>query len=149
MPFAKFLKECSIVPHYTMPGSPTINGVAERRNKTLKDMVRSMIYHSTLLESLWGEALKTATYIFNRVSTKTIVKTPYELWTAKKPSLNHLHVWGCPFKARPYKSNEKKLDLRIASYYFLGYSERSKGSNNPTTKVIFESRNARFFEDVE
>ncbi|XP_017625018.1 uncharacterized protein LOC108468654 [Gossypium arboreum] len=38
-PFAKFLKECSIVPQYTMPGSPSMNGVAKRRNLTIKDMV--------------------------------------------------------------------------------------------------------------
>lgn len=51
-PFAKFLEECGIVPQYTMPGSSTMNGVAERRNRTLKGMVRSMISHSTLSESL-------------------------------------------------------------------------------------------------
>ncbi|KAL5541407.1 hypothetical protein UlMin_043451 [Ulmus minor] len=43
-----------------------MNGVAERQNRTLKDMVRSMISHSTLPEKLWGEALKMATYILNR-----------------------------------------------------------------------------------
>ena len=87
-PFAKFLEECGIVPQYTMPGSPTMNGVAERRNRTLKDMVRSMISHSTLPESLWGEALKTAVYILNMVPTKVTAKTPYELWTSKKPNLS-------------------------------------------------------------
>ncbi|KAL5755315.1 hypothetical protein ACOSP7_023535 [Xanthoceras sorbifolium] len=51
-PFAKFLEACGIVSQYTMPGSPSMNGVAERRNRTLKDMVRSMISHSTLPESL-------------------------------------------------------------------------------------------------
>ena len=54
--------ECGIVPQYIMPGTPSQNGVAERRNRTLKDMVRSMISHSTLPESLWGEAIKTAVY---------------------------------------------------------------------------------------
>jgi len=52
-PFARYLEECGIVPQHIMPGSPRMNGVAERRNRTLKDMVRSMICHSTLLESLW------------------------------------------------------------------------------------------------
>ena len=47
-PFALFLKECRIVPQYTMPGKPSMNGVAERWNRTLKDMVRSMISHSSL-----------------------------------------------------------------------------------------------------
>ena len=50
--FAKFLEECGIVPQYTMPGSPSMNGVAERRNRTLKDMVRSLISHSNLPISL-------------------------------------------------------------------------------------------------
>ncbi|XXG71992.1 hypothetical protein AAC387_Pa07g1189 [Persea americana] len=40
-PFAKFLEECGIVPQYTMPGSPSMNGVVERRNRTLKDMVKT------------------------------------------------------------------------------------------------------------
>ncbi|KAA0041837.1 Retrovirus-related Pol polyprotein from transposon TNT 1-94 [Cucumis melo var. makuwa] len=49
-----------------MPGKSSMNGVAERRNRTIKNIVRSMISHSSLSESLWGEALKTATYILNR-----------------------------------------------------------------------------------
>ncbi|KAL5774802.1 hypothetical protein ACOSP7_012359 [Xanthoceras sorbifolium] len=57
-PFAKFLEECGIVPRYTMPGSLSMKGVAERLNRTLKDMVRSMISHSTLPESLWGRSIK-------------------------------------------------------------------------------------------
>ena len=128
-----------------------MNGVAERRNRMLKDMVRSMISHSNLPISLWGEALKTAAYILNRVPTKATAKTPYELWTGKKPSLKHLHIWGCPAEARPYKPHEKKLDSRMVSCYFIGYSERSKGYifYDPTTKSIFKTGNARFFEDVE
>ena len=61
-----------------MPGSPSMNGVAERRNMTFKDMVRSMISHSTLPESLWGEVIKTTVYILNRVPTKATTKTSYE-----------------------------------------------------------------------
>ncbi|KAL6339865.1 hypothetical protein AAG906_034953 [Vitis piasezkii] len=66
-PFAKYLEECGIVPQYTMPGSPSMNG----------DMVRSMISHSTLPEKLWGEALKTAAYILNRCQLKRPYK-PHE-----------------------------------------------------------------------
>ena len=73
--------------------------------------------------------LKTAAYILNRIPTKTPTKTSYELWTGKNPSLKHLHVWGYPAKARPYRPNEKKLDSRTVSCYFVRYSERSKGTN--------------------
>ncbi|RVW21179.1 Retrovirus-related Pol polyprotein from transposon TNT 1-94 [Vitis vinifera] len=150
-PFAKYLMDCGIVPQYIMPGTPSQNGVAERRNHTLKDMVRSMISHSILPESLWGAAIKTAVYILNRVPSKAVAKTPYELWTSKKPRIRHLHVWGCPAKARPYKPNEKKLDSRTVSCYFVKYSERSRGFKfyDPSSRSFFETGNAKFIEDVE
>lgn len=52
IPFAIFLKEDNIVLQYTMSGLVTVNDIAKRRNMTLKDTVRSIICHSTLLESL-------------------------------------------------------------------------------------------------
>jgi transposase InsO family protein len=86
-PFVKFLEDNGIVPQYTMPDSPAMNGVAERRNRTLMEMVRSMISHTSLPLNLWGEVLKTVAYILNRVPTKAVNKTTYELWTGRKPSL--------------------------------------------------------------
>lgn len=71
VPFAKFLIEEGIVAQYTMAGTPQQNGVAERRNRTLMDMVRSMIISSKVLPmSLWSEALKTVVYVLNRVPFK-------------------------------------------------------------------------------
>ncbi|RVW89364.1 Retrovirus-related Pol polyprotein from transposon TNT 1-94 [Vitis vinifera] len=90
-------------------------------------------------------------YILNRVPSKAVAKTPYELWTSKKPSIRHLHVWGCPAEARPYKPSEKKLDSKIVSCYFVGYSERSRGFKfyDSLTRSFFEMGNAKFIEDVE
>ncbi|XP_022846239.1 uncharacterized protein LOC111368978 [Olea europaea var. sylvestris] len=39
-PFAKFLERHGICSQYTMPGTPQQNGVAEKRNRTLIEMVR-------------------------------------------------------------------------------------------------------------
>ena len=97
-PFAKFLQEHGIVAQYTMPGSPNQNGVAERRNQTLLDMVRSMLSNSNLPKSLWAKALKTTVYILNRVPTKAVPKTPFALFKGWKPSLKHMRVWGCPLR---------------------------------------------------
>ena len=60
-------------------------------------------------------------------------------------------MWGCPAEARPYRPNEKKLDERIVSCYFIGYVERSRGYKfyNPIEHSVFETGNAKFFEDVE
>ena len=78
-PFAKFLQEHGIVAQYTMSGFPDQNGVVERRNRTLLDMVRSMLSSSKLPKFMWTKALKTAMYILNRVPTQAVPKTPFEL----------------------------------------------------------------------
>jgi transposase InsO family protein len=95
-PFAKFLEENGIVALYLLHYKPQQNGMAERRNRTLIEMVLSMLSNSMLPLSLWMEALKTAAHIINRVPSKTVLKTPYLLWTGRKPSITYLHIWGCP-----------------------------------------------------
>jgi len=113
-------------------------------------MVRSMIVHTTLPESLWSEALKTVVYLLNRVPNKTVTKTLYELWSEKSLSIGHLHVWGCPAKAWPYIPYEKKLDSRIISCLFVGYSERYRGFRFycPSTKNI-KTDKAKFSEKIQ
>ena len=51
-PFAEFLQSCGIKGQYTMPGTIEQNGVVERRNRTLMDMIRSMISRTKLPQSL-------------------------------------------------------------------------------------------------
>ena len=126
--FALFLQEKGIVAQYTTPGTPEQNGVAERRNRTLMDMVRSMVCRTNLPNCLWGEIVKTANYILNRVPSRSVELTHFELWTSRKLSLNHLHVWGCRAEAKIYNPGYKKLDSKTVSCYFIGYAERSKGS---------------------
>ena len=79
-PFTKFLQEHGIVAQHSMPGSPDQNGVAERKNRTLVDMVRSMLSNFNLPKFLWTDALNSAVYILNRVPTKVVPKTPFKLW---------------------------------------------------------------------
>jgi len=89
-----------------MAGIPQHNGVSERRNRTLMDMVRSMLSNSCLPVSLWMYALKAVMYLLNKVPSKAIQKTPFELWTNRKPSLRHMHVWGCQAEVRIYNPQE-------------------------------------------
>ena len=74
--FKDYLKECGIVSQLTPPGTSQWNGVSERRNRTLLDMVRSMMSHADLPISFWGYALETAAFTLNRVPTKKVQKTP-------------------------------------------------------------------------
>jgi hypothetical protein len=117
------------VSKYSMSGDPQQNRVAERRNRTLMDMVRSMLSYSTLLISLWMEDLKTTVHILNRVPSKSVPKTPYEMWIDRKPTLNYLHMWGCPTEAKLFNPSIGKLNPKTVSCHFIGYPDKSKGFN--------------------
>src|SRR3954467_11165946 len=83
--FGNHLKSCGIVPQLTPAGTPQRNGVAERRNRTLLDSVRSMMSHTDLHVSFWGYALETAAHILNRAPSKSVKATPFEKWHGTKP----------------------------------------------------------------
>jgi hypothetical protein len=78
--FGLHLKQCGIVSQLTPPGTPQRNGVSERRNRTLLDMVRSIMSLTDLPLSFWGYALETAAFTLNRAPSKSVETTPYELW---------------------------------------------------------------------
>jgi hypothetical protein len=133
-----------------MSGEPQQNGVVEHRNRTLMDMVQSMLSHASLPVSLWMEALKMVTHVLNLAPTNSAPNTPYEMWTGKKPSLNYLRVWGCPAEAKVFNPQLKKLDPKTVSCFFIGYPHRGKRYHfycpGHTTKIV-ETRQAVFFED--
>ncbi|GJU85169.1 retrotransposon protein, putative, ty1-copia subclass [Tanacetum coccineum] len=92
--FVNHMKSYGIVYQLTPPYTPQHNGVSERRNRTLLDMVRSMMNLTTLPKSFWGYALKTAARILNMVPTKKVDRMPYEIWHGKAPNLSYLRVLG-------------------------------------------------------
>ena len=63
--------------------------------------------------------------MLNRISTKSVSKTLYEIWTERKPALTHLRVWGWPAYVKYLKMN--KLGARSNRYNFIGYSKEIKG----------------------
>ena len=86
--FGLHIKQCGIVSQFTPPGTPHRYGVSERRNRTLLDIVQSMMSLIDLPLSFWGYALETAALTLNRAPSKSIETTPYELWFGKKPKLS-------------------------------------------------------------
>ncbi|KAL8134929.1 hypothetical protein AgCh_009805 [Apium graveolens] len=108
--FREYLSENGIESQLTAPGTPQQNGVAERRNRALLESVRSMMSYSDLPKSFWGHALEIAAYLLNLVPSKSVPKTPLELWTGDKPSLRYIRIWGCP--AHVLNKNATKLESR-------------------------------------
>ncbi|KAL6338579.1 hypothetical protein AAG906_021294 [Vitis piasezkii] len=98
--FAYIVDSCDIwhdhgIIHETTSYSPKSNGVAERKNRTLKEMMNAMLVSSRAPLNLWGEAILSACHIQNRIPYKKTGKTPYELWKGYAPNIAYLKVWGC------------------------------------------------------
>src|SRR5215204_2364845 len=76
--FGMHLRKCGILSQLTPPGTPQRNGVSERCNRTLLDMVRSMMSLADLPLSFWGYALETAAVTVKRGPSKAVERTAYE-----------------------------------------------------------------------
>ena len=76
--FSYFCEENGLIHQTSAPYTPQQNGLAERKNRTLVDMINAMLLHSKLPINLWGEALLTACHIHNRIPSKKIKISPYE-----------------------------------------------------------------------
>ena len=75
------------------PYTPQQNGLAERINRTLLNKVRVMLFQANLPQTLWGEALLAAVFIYNRSPHSYLhYKTPYEARLSKKPDISNIKV---------------------------------------------------------
>ena len=149
--FEKYLKKEGIKHQLTIPKCPEQNGVAERFNRTLVEMVRSMLADSELPKSFWAEALATAVYLRNRSPTKPVEgKTPYEAIYGEKPKVKHLRVFGCTAYSHIPKDERQKLDAKARKCIFLGYPCNRKGYRlyDQSIRRVIHSRDVRFNESV-
>jgi len=144
--FRDHLTSCGIVLELGPPGTPQLNGVSERRNRTLLDMVRSMMSQVELPDSFWGFALLSAAFLLNRSPTKAANKTPYEIWKGQIPSVAFLKIWGCDAYVR-VKSDDK-LAPRSEKFIFVGYPKETRGYYfyNRHEGKVFVAREAIFLE---
>ncbi|GJR95441.1 retrotransposon protein, putative, ty1-copia subclass [Tanacetum coccineum] len=95
----------------TPPYTPQHNGVSERRNRTLLDMVRSMMNLTTLPLSFWDYALESATCILNMVPTRREIR--YNLRTnicmaefLLRSVSKSRNQWGGPVELEEFKKKE-------------------------------------------
>lgn len=88
--FKELCRDKCIVHQLTISYTLQQNGVVEHKNKTLLEMVRSMMGQINLPISFWGDVLLTVAYILNQMPSKSVSSTPYELWTCRKTNLSHL-----------------------------------------------------------
>ena len=120
--FGLHLKQCEIVSQLTPSRTQS---VSERCNRTLFDMVRSMMSLIGLPLSFWGYALETAAFTLNRAPSKSVETTPYEPWFGKKPKPSFLKVWGCDAYVKNLQPD--KLEPKLEKCDFIGYPKEIVG----------------------
>lgn len=148
--FKNFCDKNGVNRHLTAPYSPQQNGVVERRNRTLLEMTRSLLKHMGVPNFLWGEAVRHATYLINRVAKRSLVgKTPYEALRNKKPNVGHLKVFGCVCFTRTETAGRRKLDDRSRVLVHLGTEPGSKAYQllDPVSRKVVISRDVHFDEE--
>ncbi|GJZ84460.1 retrovirus-related pol polyprotein from transposon TNT 1-94 [Tanacetum coccineum] len=118
------------------------NGVVERRNRTLVEAARTMLSAFKLPLSFWAEAVATACYTQNRsIIISTHGKTAYHIINDRKPSIKHLHIFGCICYITRDGENLDKMKEKGDPCVMVGYSTQSKGYRvyNKRTRLIVES----------
>ncbi|CAF4808934.1 unnamed protein product [Pieris macdunnoughi] len=112
----------------TNPYTPQQNGCAERSNRTLDDLARTMLVSKVLPKFLWAEAVNAVVYILNRTGPSSVEgKTPYELFVEKSVHLNRFHIFGTVCYLMVPKERRKKWDAKGAQGVFVGYSDDIDG----------------------
>ena len=147
--FNEFCSENGIKRQLTAAYTPQQNGVSERKNRTLLNMVRSMLACRKVPKKFWPEAVVWATYVLNRSPTLSVKDvTPEEAWSNNKPAVHYFRVFGCIAYAHVADVLRKKLDPKGTKCVHLGVSEESKAYKlyDPVNKKVIVSRDVVFDE---
>jgi hypothetical protein len=84
-----------------------------------------MVSQTSLPLSFWRYALETIVFTLNRVPTKSIERTPCEIWIGKHLGFSFLKVWGCDAYVKHLMLD--KLIPKIDKCFFVGYLRETKG----------------------
>ena len=125
--FARFCRDNCIKQEFTVPDTPEQNGVAERFNRTVVEMTRSLLLDSGLPKTLWVRAMDTACYIRNRCRNSSIDsgQTPFSLFYNRPADHSKLRVFGCTAFSLSRDRSRGKLDPKADKGIFVGYDNSS------------------------
>ncbi|GJW63325.1 retrovirus-related pol polyprotein from transposon TNT 1-94 [Tanacetum coccineum] len=135
---------------FSIARTPQQNGVAERRNRTLIEVARTMLADSKLPTTFWAKAVNTACYVQNRVLVvKPHNKTPYELFRGITSALSFMRPFGCHVTILNTLDYLGKFDGISNEGFFVRYLLNSKAFKvyNIRTRKVEENLHIRFLED--
>jgi hypothetical protein len=147
----KFCRDVGIKRELATPYNPQQNDVAERKNRTIMEAVKTMIHDQDIPMCLWAEAVMAVVYVQNRLSHSELgFNTLEEMFTKKKPEVSHLKIFGCLVFIHIPKEKGNKLEPSRKKGIFVGYCEVSKAFRIyiPGHRHIEISRDVTFDEEA-
>lgn len=114
------------------------------------EMARGCLKEMKLRLKLWGDAIRHAIYLLNKLPTRALSgKTSYEAWIDKKQDIGHVRIFGCLAHMRVPRVQTSKLDDRSIKTGNLGKEPRTKAYRlyNLEKNRVCLSRGVVFEED--
>lgn len=148
--FQEFLQTNGIISQRSCPSTPQQNGVAERKNRHLLDVVRTLLLESFVPPRFWCEALSTTVHLINRLPSPSLNHvSPFFQLFGHTPNYSNLRTFGCVCYVHLPTHERTKLTAQAVQCAFLGYSVHQKGflCYDPNLRRIRVSRNVIFFEN--
>eukprot|EP01018_Ginkgo_biloba_P001301 Gb_29290 [translate_table: standard] len=146
--FKRFCKANDIKRHLTATFSiAEWSSRVKKQNRTIFEMVRSMLKGKNLHHSFWAEVVHTTMYVMNQSPTKAVRNIiPEEAWSSRKPQVKHLRVYGSVAYVHILKEKRHKLEEKSLKCIFVGYSDVSKAYKlwDPEAKRVVISRDVIF-----
>ncbi|KAI7934105.1 hypothetical protein MJO29_016536 [Puccinia striiformis f. sp. tritici] len=132
------------------PYSPEQNGKAERVNRTIGDMARTMLHESQMDVSFWGYAYQAASYIHNQIPNTKVDTSPLTKLYGVGVDPMKLYPFGAKVLALIPKENRSKLDERSQDGVLVGYPQAGGGWLVwiPQDQKIVHSKSVMFYEFV-
>ncbi len=148
-PLLKYFESQGVKPTSTLPSTPQHNPIAERINRTIFEMARSLLSHCGLPKEFWSDAVNYSIHIRNRcLTTVNNDKSPFEMWTGQKPSVAHIRIFGCDAYMHVKDADRSKLDDKSIECVLIGYSDYNRGYKlySVHNKKVYYSRDVVFNE---
>ena len=75
-----FCTRSGISQEFFAPITPQQNGIVERKNRVIQEMVRAMLHNKDVARNLWGKAVNTTCHMVNKMYFRSgTKKTSYKL----------------------------------------------------------------------
>lgn len=150
-----YLRDQGIIHLSSCIDTPQQNGVAERKNRHILEVARSLMFATHVPKKFWGEAVLTTTYLINRMPSRVLkFQTPFQILLKSHPHISFLsrvpsEIFGCTSFVHVAQHNRSKLDPKSLKCIFLGYSSNQSGYKcySPQTLKFYNSMDMTFFEN--